>query len=259
MKDPRPLLLDDPSLAERLLLSSAVLDRPPPGGKARALVALGLGASVGTAATPSSAAAGAPLPALVGKWLATGALSGLVVASSVAVVAHRLVAPARPAMSTVAPARATAPASLAPTQAVSRSSSPEASPALELGATGAPARSFAGEATANSVRTAPRGTHAVRPAPVQSLSAEIAALDAARRALAAGDAAHALGLLQTHDVDFPVATLSQEATVLRVEALHALGRDPEAALAAKQLLATDPHSAHAKRIRSILATLPKEP
>ena len=59
MTDLRPILQDEPSTAERLLIASATLDRPPPGGRERALLALGLVAGVGATSASAGAATGA--------------------------------------------------------------------------------------------------------------------------------------------------------------------------------------------------------
>ena len=69
----------------------------------------------------------------------------------------------------------------------------------------------------------------------------------------AGEDGPVIAILGEYDA---LPGLSQEATVLRVEALHAAGRDAEAARLGQRLLDTEPGSAHAKRIRSLLATLP---
>jgi hypothetical protein len=93
------------------------------------------------------------------------------------------------------------------------------------------------------------------PAPSQGLSAEIAAFDRARQALARGEASQALALLDEYDANFRARTFSQEAMVLRVETLCALGRNHDAARLGERLLASAPASAHAQRIRSLLSSL----
>jgi TolA-binding protein len=105
---------------------------------------------------------------------------------------------------------------------------------------------------------APRDSAAGPPnesAPIQGLSAEIAALDGARHALSAGRASEALALLDAYVKGFPAGTFTQEASVLRVQALHGAGRDREAALIGERLLASNPSGAHAQRLRSLLASL----
>jgi outer membrane protein assembly factor BamD (BamD/ComL family) len=85
------------------------------------------------------------------------------------------------------------------------------------------------------------------------LSDEVVALDAARQALAAGDAAGALRAVDDHDRRFPGGALSPEATVVRIEALAARGDRAAAARLATEFLRSHPASPHAKRLRSLLA------
>jgi outer membrane protein assembly factor BamD (BamD/ComL family) len=86
-----------------------------------------------------------------------------------------------------------------------------------------------------------------------TLLQEVASLDAARRALARGNAANAVSLLVAHETRFPSGTLTPEARVLRIRALLAAGRRDEAEKLASQFLAANPGSPHAARIRSLLS------
>jgi outer membrane protein assembly factor BamD (BamD/ComL family) len=77
-------------------------------------------------------------------------------------------------------------------------------------------------------------------------------LDAARRALRAGDTQLALGELDRHQAQFPRGMLGQEATLLRIEVLARSGNRSAAQTLARQFLARQPNSPHAKRIESLL-------
>jgi hypothetical protein len=252
--DPRPLLEGEPSEAERLLLTSARLDKPPADGRARALVALGLAAGLGTAATSGTAAASPLDAALRVKWLAVGAFSGAVVAASVATVVHYVDVGREPAtaIANAGAARAPVGASL---PVGSNDVAVTAEPPVPANRPSAAQVAVTENPPAGRPTPAPHRAAQPAPAPSQGLSAEIAAFDRARQAMARGDASQALTLLDEYDATFRARTFSQEAMVLRVEVLHALGRDRDAARLGERLLASAPASAHAQRIRSLLASL----
>jgi hypothetical protein len=249
MTDLRPLLQGTPSEAERLLLSSARRDTPPVNGRARALAALGLAAGAGTAAVSGSATASTMSAAVLAKWLTAGALSGLVAAASVATVVHYVEAPHRAA--TTAPALVSVEQVSTRAAVVSQAAAepPVAPPVV------APPVVDARRVLRHAAPPEAVATRAPEPAPIHGLSAEIAALDGARRALSTGSASQALTLLDAYDTGFPAGTFAQEVSVLRVQALHAAGRDRDAALLAERLLASNPSSAHAQRLRSLLASM----
>jgi len=99
----------------------------------------------------------------------------------------------------------------------------------------------------------PPAPPAVAPsAPQGTLADELALLDAARRALRRGNARVALSELDRHQAEFPRGLLGQEATLLRIEALVRSGNRPAAEALARQFLARQPNSPHAKRIESLL-------
>ena len=79
------------------------------------------------------------------------------------------------------------------------------------------------------------------------LAAELALVDAAKRALAAGDAARALDRLAAHARDFRRGQLAEERQALRVEALCAAGKRPQARAEATLFLREYPASTHADR------------
>ena len=71
------------------------------------------------------------------------------------------------------------------------------------------------------------------------LEAEVATLGAARAALGGNDAPTALRALDAYDRAFPLGVLSDEATVLRIEAL-AERSDPNAAILSERFVAAHP-------------------
>jgi hypothetical protein len=75
-----------------------------------------------------------------------------------------------------------------------------------------------------------------------SLGAETALLEDARAALAGGDAAGALSLLDEHERAFPRGVLVEERLATRVFALCSLGRRTEAESVAERLLRQSPSS-----------------
>jgi TolA-binding protein len=87
--------------------------------------------------------------------------------------------------------------------------------------------------------------------PPATLTEEVAALDAARSALSAGDAKRALAQLDRYDSQLHGARLHAEALLLRSEALAADGRKPAAAALAREFLAKYPNSTLADRARAL--------
>lgn len=104
------------------------------------------------------------------------------------------------------------------------------------------------EASSPKVAAAPS---AARPGPA-SLGEEVAAIDAARKALLAGDTSGALRALDDYDRRFPGGMLGPEASVLRIEALARRGDRATATRLAKAFLVSHPRSPHASRLRSLL-------
>ena len=90
------------------------------------------------------------------------------------------------------------------------------------------------------------------PASASGVQAELASLDQARAALAAGAPARALSLLDAYAAAFPRASMAQEATVLRVEALVRAGDLPAARRVGDAFLANNPRSPSAAHVRSLL-------
>jgi hypothetical protein len=83
----------------------------------------------------------------------------------------------------------------------------------------------------------------------RELGEQVASLDRAERALAAGDATAALRLVDEYEARFPAGSLLQEATVVRVDSLSKLGRHADAAAVAEAFLASHPTSPYAPKLR----------
>lgn len=273
-----PRLMDErrDDLAGRLL-RSARGDAPPEQSRRRALATA---AVVSSAA--GSAAAGTTLASKMStslKWLGLGALGGTLCAAAIAHFAPAsnandtraldaattrgsAVAPApktqspraRPAGG--APLRAVTPNTRAPVagvaKAVTRSpaTSPDVASARERMTTigGAPA----GSACAAFAPVAP----ATSAAPSDTFAAELAQIDAARRALARGDADGALRIITRYELAYAAPHFDQEATLLRVEALKLSGRAAAAERVGRAFIATHPASALAPRVRTLIGAPP---
>jgi hypothetical protein len=87
-----------------------------------------------------------------------------------------------------------------------------------------------------------------------NLSPELLPLDLARRAIADREPARALDILDDHDRRFPGGALRSEATMLRIEALIAAGRRPDATRLGAAVLASAPDSPYAARVRSLIGS-----
>jgi hypothetical protein len=92
---------------------------------------------------------------------------------------------------------------------------------------------------------------------VDPLREEIALLDRARSALASGDSANALRLVDEHAARFAShGAFGVESDVIRIDALAAAGRRDEATACARDFLARHPASAQARRIAKMVDTNP---
>jgi outer membrane protein assembly factor BamD (BamD/ComL family) len=91
-------------------------------------------------------------------------------------------------------------------------------------------------------------------APAADLGDQIALIDAARSAVAAGSTERALVLLRRYDSSYPRGAFQPEALALRVEALAAAGRTAEAQALARDFLARYPQSPVADRVAHVAET-----
>jgi hypothetical protein len=89
--------------------------------------------------------------------------------------------------------------------------------------------------------------------PSSSLNDEVVAIDQARRALTAGNAAAALQLVDAYDARYPAGALAEESAEIRIEALFRTGKRALASDLATQFLAAHPGSLYARVIRALQA------
>jgi hypothetical protein len=230
---------------DRALLRAGRSDDPPRGAEERALAALGLSAELA--------------PGSVGAR--PGGFSGVGWGASLKVIAVLLVLGACGAgvwMATRRPARA---GSGLPAQVSGPASAPAPSPASVAPASIArPAEPSGGATPPREVGASPGAAAASRPVrragpgavDRAALSVEVTLVQDAARALAAGDAAAALRVLDTYDRKWPHGALAEEAGALRVQALQRTDRTAEARALARKLLDAHPHGVLAARLQRVL-------
>lgn len=164
-------------------------------------------------------------------------------------VAAEMPPPAAPTGEAPPPAAPTDPAPVAPAPnpatgptSADVASAPRATP-------GASSRPVAGAEP-----PAPAGAPTSSPSAVAGapgLSDEVAALRSAHEALGRGQAQKCLEAVDAYFARFPGGHLSAEARFLRVQALAASGQRAQAAALARSMLAGNPRSPYAARLRSI--------
>jgi hypothetical protein len=244
MNEPRRFLQDDEPKAASDLLRSAMDDSLDEDVRKRIALAIGLG--------PISAetAPGAPgaKPARVGVWrggLFGKLVVGLAILGGVVGLSMLAVHSGQPRTSIPVHALPTT-TSLAdpgaipqPADTAALSTAPSQSPDPPV-----PTASSAASSTLARAHAAPSATG-------RSLAEEVASLDRARTALAAGGPAAALSELNRHEKEFPRGALAVEAMVLRIEALSRSNRAAAVSLASGFLKA-HPQSPYSARIRSLV-------
>ena len=255
--------MDEPS---RLALGegtfeSSVLEawrqrQPSESARMKTLVAVGIGGATLTAGGLLGNALSVAPKALVGssaffKWLGVGA--GIVVAAGGATyLAERATRVAAPTSTGSIHATA-APAPLPAASALRHALVHEAAP-LEPGLDPGPNRGalpviapVAGPSVARTaVSSAPPSES------TSSLDSEVAAIDQARRQLAAGDANAALQLVDAYDARYPGGALGQESAEIRIEALLRTGKRAAAQRLGDAFLLAHPSSPYARIIRGLL-------
>ncbi len=270
----RPLASETSDPFARQLLESARADGSQRGGRDRALLGLGLApvgllaaalpptASGAAGASGSGASAGAAVAGsskgallLLGKSLAIGLVGGLTV---VGVLDATRGAPAR----APAPATSALPAIATPARGPAALAVPESTaapqiavPAAALPSLTPPARALAPrevesvpEASSHATTNAAPSSSAARHT---DALAQLAALASVRNALAAHQPGRALALLDDFARRFPASQVAEEATVLRIETLGALGRMSEARALGLRFLRDRPASVYASRVRAV--------
>jgi len=247
---PERLLETDATDFERRMLEAARRNRPSAAASARMAMALGVSASAAAVAAAHAASAtaakevaadvaGAKVTAAARAtaawpWVSAGLLA-LVVAG--AVIGARAWRASRP--EATAPSRSS-PAPLA-------DSPPAPRPPVVVGAP---------DEAVPIVETAPgpgnadhRSRTGVRPGDIRD---EIALLDAARGALAAGADLRAREILRRYRYRHPTGGFLPEATAIDIEALMKLGRDTEARARATRFVAEHRGSLLARRVAELV-------
>jgi len=278
-EDPVRLFDDSGSELLKSLLSAAREEEPHQTALHRTLRAVGIGSLViATASTAiasgasvggSTAAQGVTGAAALGsakslagqtllvviKWLGVGAVAGMLATSAIYAVSE-------PALPAPRAPQGVVEVTMPPTTTKARSaaaqpapSGPEAHAQLEAHAEPEPAAQVAAapRPVASPVAPAPQPLSvAAEVDPAAQLAAELALLDNARQALAAGSATRALRSLNDYDLRFEHPNLAPEALYLRLEALTLQGDKAGTEAVARRLLGSYPRGPHAARARSVL-------
>ena len=217
----------------------------------------GAAVSVGGAhaATQSAASAGLLSRLGAGKYLLLGALGGsaLTFAWFGSHRVSRQLSPMR-----VATPLTTLPSAVVPSQSSNGSvpaAIPETAPAhtapvrAPLARSSTSARLHEPALTDHPRSTEPQSESAIAPS---TLSAEVAALDAARAASRAGAYNRALDLLGQYQADFPTGVLRADAEVASIEALYEKGDRGQASRRAAEFLVQFPNDPHSTAVRRLL-------
>ncbi len=215
--------------------------------------ALAAAAKATTATAKASGVASAAAPAFAWPAISVGVLALAMTGAVVGLhsnTSHHAVR--KPAAAVIAPATAAAPtlatAAAAPSPEAPMAEAPVAAAPLPVLVARAAERPGAEHpAVAAAVAGRARHRHAAV-APSGDLRAEIALVDAARTAIAAGADDRALSLLQRYDGSFPRGTFRPEAAALRIEALDHLGRAAQARTLASKFIAAHADSPLAERV-----------
>jgi hypothetical protein len=262
MNDPIRLIDEHPSPVARSLLSAGLGEEPPPSLLERTLAPLGVGvattvlahaAQAGTAgvatgvvstAPPAAVTAGASLFVTTVKWVGIAGIGG-----GLLVGAARGLSPSSPP--------AEAPAEIVRALPATTSI---AAPTLHrpLVVDDRARETPAAVASMPTPRLSGRTSRATTDAEAKKRSALLAeeakAIDEAREAVATGDAARALSVLDAHRQKFDKPLLEPEALFLEMRALRARGDPSAAARVAEELLRRYPSGPQAAAARAFLRT-----
>jgi TolA-binding protein len=242
VKDPQRLLDAGATELELALLQAGDADQPSAHARQAALAALGLGAAVLSAPAPAAAATGSAAALsgtrlLVAKWWL---MAALVTASGAAGLGYATLAKAPvPPPSVHAPARRLQPVATPLSVVLSAPEEPSAAPPPVL-------------APSTPERQLPTPARVPKGASGPGIEAQIALIDRARAAVAAHEPAQAMSALSEYQRRFPGGVLTQEATLLRIEALVAQGDQASAARLGRQFLARYPRSQLAARVKTLI-------
>lgn len=241
MSDLKLVAPDQPTALERQLLNAAANESPSAEQRMRVRQALGLPAV--PAAAPPALKAGRR--ALVVK----GATGGLVVISAAllwfsGVGRTPLLRPVLNQASISVPTAAF-PNSEPTNTAGAAAPLPPVSPASPI-APAMPSVSDAKTPTKQAARAASSATDSGA-----DLSEQLRLIDAARSAVATGDAKSASAAIASYSSRFPRGAFGQEAAVLRIETLDLQGNHSQAAALARSFLARHPNSPHVNVVQRI--------
>ncbi len=239
MSEMKPLLDESVSADAARLLRSADSDGPvsPESEKIRTLAALGLLSSTGLAASAS------PLRRALGSSSRAATFGAIaVVAAFAGVVAVRSWSTAPAEMPT------SGPAAVAPTAEMQTAAPPVPSTTDTVRVEDLPTAAASQRAD---VKAPERGSSfAAKRHGQPGLEDELAAIDAARAALASGRADVALSNVNRYHRTFHEGRFTEEADALEIQALAALGRLEEARAKGERFLASRPGSPYERRVRS---------
>jgi hypothetical protein len=237
MTEPERLFHGSESPLARAMLGAAREEAPSDRLLERTLLAVSVGAVVvGTASTVAGAAGTTSLSAVAAKWFGIGAVGGLLTMGAAVGVEHALSRPAEVVVTTAAP--------VVPRVDVTRATPGPVKPAVEVPAPETPKPAAAALASVSA------------PKPVSSepsIERELREIDAARSALASGDSAKALALVDAYERQPGTKQMFQEALAIRMEAQAKSGNTTAARASAERLLVVSPNGPHASRARQILS------
>ncbi|HKO50465.1 MAG TPA: hypothetical protein VJV79_22235 [Polyangiaceae bacterium] len=238
MNEPTRLLSTPESELERALLDAGRSYTASGSMRTKTLVALGL-TGVGASVVPAAAAAGSPLT----KAALSKVAVAMLVIGAIAVPVWRYLDRNPSSTPHEHPPIGKGSAAL---PAPSTAALPIPLEALPVEPAELPPSSAAASASASaSTARAP-----ARPVSAPPLTAELAALDAARTSLSHSDPAGALLALDGYSRNFPRGRLKLEAEVLRIGALAKSGQTEAARKRAETFLRLHPDSVLASRVRS---------
>jgi hypothetical protein len=233
------------------LLEAASNERPTQASLAKSLsaAALGLGALAGSS-TASGAALGVATKATLfggATWLKTGVfVAGIAVVTTGGVYVATSPVPVA-SQPTVSTPRASAAAPAPPAPDVSRAIEPWAPATASVGPAPRPAPA---QLSPGAPKPALAATTPLEAA--DQLAEEVRWVDGARAAVAAGQGAEALRLLDGYDQRYRSRGFAPESLYLRMRALVSLGRGEEARTVASRLLRSYPATPQAARARELL-------
>jgi TolA-binding protein len=234
MTNPQRFLEGDGTELERQLLAAGRAERPALGGKRHAARALAVATSAGFFSKVAWASTRFLKIGLgTGGKLAAGAL----VSGSVAVAGWQAL-PTEPApLSSVASTVRTATKSV-------NVPAPEVAPEAEQPSVAAEDLTLE--------PSSPEPDKSRSADPIDNIAAQLKLLDSARSALKAGSPGRAIALLDQYARTYPRGKLTQEATLLRVEALVRSGKQAQAVSLARRFRTAHPSSPYTQRLESIV-------